>query len=84
MVEKVAHSECTAFIVAVPKRDGTYLICDDYKITVNSALTMDCYPLLKPDELFISLPNGQKFSNLDLLQAYQELLLEGESRSTLR
>ena len=80
IVEKVTHSEWAAPIVAVPKKDGTFRICGDYKVTVNSALDVDRYPLPKPDELFASLANGQKFSKLDLSQAYQQLLLEDESK----
>lgn len=52
IMEKVAHSEWAAPIVAIPKRDGTFRICGEYKVTVNSALDVDRYPLPKPNELF--------------------------------
>ena len=68
---KVNHSEWAAPIVAVPKQDGKFRICGDYKVTVNAALDIDQYPLPKPDDLFASLAGGQKFSKLDLAQAYQ-------------
>ena len=49
-------------------------------MTVNQSLEVDQYPLPKPDELFASLAGGQKFTKLDLSQAYQQLLLDAESR----
>ena len=80
ILEKVDHSDWAAPIVAVPKKDGTYRICGDYKVTVNADLDVDRYPLPIPHELFASLAKGQKFSKLDLSQAYQQLLLDEESK----
>ncbi len=45
----------------------------DYKVTVNQALTVDQYPLPKPEELFATLGNGHKFTKLDLRQAYLQM-----------
>ena len=52
------------------------------KITLPSILlwTWIQHPLPKPGELFASIANGQKFSKLDLSEAYQWVLLEGESK----
>ena len=80
ILEKVDYSLWAAPIVAVPKKDGKIRICGDYKVTVNQSLEVDQYPLPKPDELFASLAGGQKFTKLDLSQAYQQLLLDAESR----
>ena len=80
ILEKVDYSEWAAPIVAVPKKDGKVRICGDYKFTVNQALEVDQYPLPKPGELFASLAGGKIFSKLDLSQAYQQLLLDEESR----
>ena len=52
----------------------------DYKVTVNLALDVNQYPLPKPEDLFAMLAGGQKFSKLDLSQAYQQLLLEEECK----
>ena len=77
IIEKVEHSEWAALIVPVPKGDG---ICRDYKVTVNANLEVDQHPLPKPEDLFTSLSGGQKFSKLDLKHAYQQMMLDSDSR----
>lgn len=54
--------------MVVPKKDGRYRICGDYKVTVLQALDVEQYPLPKPEDLFATLPGGAKFSKLDLSQ----------------
>lgn len=49
-------------------------------MTVNLALHINQYPLPKPEDLLAMLAGGQKFSKLDLSQAYQQLLQEEESK----
>ena len=51
VIERVDYSEWAAPIVTVPKKDGSFRICRDYKVTVNQALAVDQYPLPKPEEL---------------------------------
>ena len=80
VVERVSHSDWAASIVPVPKADGAVRICGDYKVTVNSALDVDQYPLPHPADLMASLTGGQKFSKIDLTSAYQQMVLEKESR----
>ena len=80
IVEKVDHSDWASPIVPVPKGDGKIRICGDYKVTVNSHLQVDQYPLPKPDELFTALVGGKHFTKLDLKHAYQQMLLDEESR----
>lgn len=66
ILETVPPSKWAAPIVAVPKKDGTFQICRDCKVTVNQDLDVYQYPLPKPEELLTSLPEGQQFSKLDL------------------
>ena len=66
--------------MAVPKKDGKFRICGDYKVTVNKSLDIDQYPLPKPADLFATLAGGQLFTKLDLTQAYQQLLLDENSQ----
>ena len=67
-------TEWAAPIVAVPMKDGHFRICGHYKVTANQALDTDQYPLPRPDDLFSIhiLAEGDKFSKLDLSQAYQQ------------
>ena len=80
VLEKIAHSRWATPIVPVPKRDGKVRLCGDYKVTLNPVLQVDQYPLPKPDDLFATLAGGDKFSVLDLSQAYQQLLLDEQSQ----
>ena len=83
ILEKVDHSEWATPIVPVPKKDGSMRICGDYKVTVNAALEVDQHPLPTADEIFASLAGGQKFTKLDLSQAYQQLLLDDKAKELL-
>ena len=51
IIEKLFQSVWAAPIVTVPKKDGRFRICRDYKVTVNQALAVDQHPLSKPDDL---------------------------------
>ena len=66
VLQKVDYSPWAEPIVAVPKKDDKIRICGDYKVTVNQALEVDQYSLPKPEDLFISLVRGEKFTKLDL------------------
>ena len=79
-IVKVDHSDWASPIVPVPKKDGKYRICGDYKVTINQGMEVDQYPLPKPEDLFATLAGGKKFTKLDLSQAYQQLTLDKESR----
>ena len=79
ILKKVSSSDWAAPIVAVPKKDGKFRICGDYKVTVNQVLAIEQYPLPKPEDLFATLARGKFFSKLDLSQAYLQLLLDDTS-----
>ena len=76
---KTSSSDWAAPIVAVPKKDGKFWICGDYKVTINQVLNVEQYPFPKPDELFSTLAKGKVFSKLDLSQAYLQLRLDEHS-----
>ena len=65
-------------IVPVRKPDGSVHICGGYKITINSALDVPEHRMPTADDLFTQL--NEKFSKLDLSSAYQQVLLDEESR----
>ncbi|CAC5392622.1 unnamed protein product [Mytilus coruscus] len=79
-IEKVEFSECAAPIVPIVKPDKSVRICGDYKIAINQLFKLDNYPIPKTDDLYATLSGGQAFSKLDLSQAYQQIVLDEESR----
>ena len=80
VIEKVRYSERVAPIVPVVKPDNSIRVCGDYKVTVNSVLGVDQHPLPNPEDLFVELSGGEKFSELDLSRANQQILLDEDSR----
>lgn len=80
VLEQVRYSEFASPIVPIVKPDSTIRICGDYKVTLNSLLEVDQFPLPNPEDLFVTLSGGEKFTKLDLSRAYQQILLEEESR----
>ena len=80
IIKKVEFSRWAMPIVLVPKRDGTFLSCGDFKVTLNSVLQVDQQPIPKPEDIFASLAGGKLFTILDLSQASQQLMLDEESK----
>ena len=58
-------------------------LCGDYKVTINTAINVDQYPLPIPDDMFALLSGGKYFTTLNLSQAYQQIELEESSRKYL-
>ena len=80
VIRPVAFSEWAAPIVPVLKASGDIRICGDYKVTINQAVKVDKYPIPNIDDLFTKVSGGQLFTTLDLSNAYQQVVLEEESR----
>jgi len=55
----------------------------DYKITVNPQLQTEEYQLPRGDEIFAKLPGVQKFTRIDLRQAYHQMEVKEESEEYL-
>jgi nucleoside-triphosphatase THEP1 len=83
VLTKSSRSEWATPIVPIVKSNGQIRICGDYKITVNPALQIDQYPLPKPQDIFASLAGGQKFSKLDLRQAYLQCEVDDQTKELL-
>ena len=64
----------------VPKKNGKVRVCGDYRIIVNPVMGIYQYPLPRAEDIFATLAGGKYFSKLDLTNAYQQLLLEEDSR----
>ena len=81
VIEPVRFAEWAAPIVPVLKSDKASIrICGDFKVTVNRVSKLDRYPIPKIEDLFAKLADGKKFSQLDMSQAYQQLLLDDQSK----
>ena len=74
-------SKWAAPIVPVLKPDRKSIrICGDYKLTANKASRLEQYPLPKVEDLFSTLAGGITFTKLDMSQAYQQLVLDDDSK----
>ena len=62
--------------VPVIKKNGKVRLCSDFKQTVN--------PVPRIDDIFAFLGGGQKFSKIDLRQAYLQMEMEEESKKLER
>ena len=80
VLQRVKHADWAARIVPVLKKDGSLRLCGDYKVTINSALQVDQYPLPRPADLMACLTGERRFSKLDLTAAYQQMPLDADSR----
>lgn len=83
ILEQVDSSSWAAPIVVVPKKNGGIRVCGDYKVTINPHLAADIHPLSKPDDIFSSLVGGKLFSKIDLSNAYQQIVLDEDSKAFL-
>ena len=81
IIELVQFADWAAPIVSVMKDDGKSVrICSDFKLTINQASKLDHYLILRIEDLFAKLTGGKSFSKLDMSQAYQQVILEEDSR----
>ena len=65
------------------KSDGTVRVCGDYKLTVNKVSKLDGYPIPKLDDMNTKLVGGQTFTELDLSHAYEQMLVDENSKEFL-
>ena len=78
----VQHSDWASPMVAVLKSDKKSVrICADFKQTLNPATETDHYPPPVIRDLFAQLSGGQRFSKLDLRNAYLQLPLDEQSQA---
>ena len=67
-------------VVPVVKQNGDIRICGDFKVSINSLLQVDQYPLPSVEDILATLAGGKKFSKLDLCQAYLPMEMEEDSK----
>lgn len=83
IISRVERSDWATPIVVVPKADKSIRVCGDFKVTVNQCLDEQQYPLPNVEDMFAQLAGGNKFTKLDLSQAYQQLTLDEASKPYL-
>ena len=82
IIEPVQFADWAAPIVPVVKSDKESIrICGDFKVTVNKASKLDRYSIPKIEDLFARLAGGKTFTKLDMSQAYQQIVLDEDSRT---
>lgn len=81
VIEPVDRSDWATPLVIARKADGGIRLCADYKVTLNKALLVDRYPVPKIEDLFSDLGGNNYFTKLDLSQAYNQLVLDEQSRN---
>jgi hypothetical protein len=72
----VTFSDWATPIVPVVKPNGEVRICGDFKVTVNPQIETEQYPLPHIDDIFASLAGGDRFTKIDLRQAYHQMEIE--------
>ena len=77
ILPKVKFSDWATPIVPVAKSNGTVRICGDPQLQTEE------YPLPRIDDIFAKLTGGQKFTKIDLRQAYHQMEVEEESQEYL-
>ncbi|XP_062550294.1 uncharacterized protein K02A2.6-like [Armigeres subalbatus] len=80
---KVNRSEWATPVVPVMKSSNKVRLCGDYKLTVNKCLIVDEHPLPTVNEMFSNMAGGEKFTKLDLAQAYLQMEVRPEDQSML-
>lgn len=83
ILRKVDTSEFATPIVPIMKQNGKIRICGDYKITLNPQLHIDEYPLPTTNVLLNKLAGGDKFSKIDLKNAYLQWPVEADDQKYL-
>jgi len=80
ILERVDTSMWAAPIVPIRKPTGKIRICGDFKVTINSQILVDQHPIPAIDELLTHLNNSEKFTKLDLTDAYLQVELDEDSK----
>ena len=83
IVSKVQWSEWATPIVPVIKPNGSVRLCGDFKATLNPQLKVDQHPPPRVEDVFATLAGGQRFTKIDLKQAYLQMEMEEESKPLL-
>ena len=74
-----SNSEWASPCVLVPKPDGSFRLCTDYR-KVNQLTRADSFPLTRIDDIIDSVGNAAYVTKLDLLKGYYQIPLSEEAK----
>ncbi|XP_041931246.1 LOW QUALITY PROTEIN: uncharacterized protein K02A2.6 [Alosa sapidissima] len=83
ILSRVDWSPWATPVVPVVKKNGTVRLCGDFKVTINPALQVEQYQLPRIKDIFAFLIFGQRFSKVDLAEAYLQMEMEEDSKKFL-
>lgn len=83
IISKAETADWGTPLVPVLKKDNSIRLCADYRVTVNPYLEDKHYPMPVVEDVFAALNGGKLFSKLDLKSAYNQLVLDQDSRKML-
>ena len=79
IIEKVEYCEWASPVVPVMKSNGEIRLCGDHSSTINKHMISDIYPLPTLQDLVNRVGFGERFTKLDLSQAFHQFKLDVSS-----
>ncbi|XP_061729392.1 uncharacterized protein K02A2.6-like [Cydia pomonella] len=76
----VTFSKYATPIVPVLKDNGKIKIAGDFSVTLNKDMIIDKYPMPRIEEVFARLGGGNRYTKLDLSNAYNQFVLSDDSQ----
>ena len=76
---EISNSEWSSPCVLVPKPDGTYRFCTDFR-RVNKVTKSDSYPIPRVDDCIDRIGNARYVTKFDLLKSYWQVPLKSRAK----